>query len=152
MSHRPTCNYCGPGGPCGEGARPRRGGGAGETWAAGRGGAGPRSGTRKRAGRYAEVLLGLPGSQPGAGRHQVSLCEATVCPRAETATVNPLRNTFKKWSPPWRGQSATDRARREGRGQDARPRGPGSADTSGGASQGTESKEEGLEQQGRPHR
>lgn len=50
------------------------------------------------------------------GRHQVSLCEATVCPKAETATVKPLRNTFKKWSPPWRGQRATDRARREGPG------------------------------------
>lgn len=112
MSHRPICHDDGPGGraPRGAGPGPRRGFG-GDRARAGPQGSGTRSGrvggpgAERGRGRHGDAEVagrgsttayfsGLPGSQRGAQQKQVSLCEATVCPTAETTTVKPLRNTF----------------------------------------------------------
>lgn len=129
------------GGPRGEGRAPggeraewagrgaRSLGGGGGDLGAGRAG---RRGSRRRRGTGPLGREGTGAGGAGAGvprgiprgfretrlepvRLQVSLCEATVCPRAETATVKPLRNTFKKLSPPGSGEGRP--AGRGGRGR-----------------------------------
>lgn len=87
---------------------------------------------RKRPGVHRGTPRGFQEASGEPGRQQVSLCEATVCPKAENRNRQAFEKHFLKTVPARPSEAGG-----------ARPSSPGSAGTSAGGPEGTEWKQEG---------